>query len=372
MCPTLKSFTDGLTPRRENLMVNNGLFALRAKFTRQRPAGWFRWLRRPHGDFPDTAKWYVDGSLMDGPSRLMAVTGYAIVVVAADGALLGCAYGAPPSWITTAGAAEAYAFYKVLSLNPFMPQVITDCLGVLRTLQQGKVVATAANRVNARLWVLIAACLDGATWEEAALRLTWMPAHGSRSCVGAAVKSDGNPVTYYDWRANRLADLLAIAAASRFRVAAGVGGVVATAMRAYEHAAAVAGIVTHAANNRFTSTTLPDGSYLHHKTRDAAPPPSKNKAASEEHKKDEEASAAAPADAPKREPLSATGTATTRTGTSTRTALLREAARQDARFVQSWHLDMAAKPRAPPQGPTAAERLEALRLRVRLKALQGA
>ena len=54
------------------------------------------------------------------------------------------------------------------------------------------------------------------------------------------------------------------------------------------------------------------------------------------------------------------------------TALLGEAARQEARFIQNWHLDMAAKPRAPPQGPTAAERLEALRLRVRLKALQGA
>ena len=198
-----------------------------------------------------------------------------------------------------------------------------------------------------------------------------MPAHGSRSCVGAAIKSDGGLVTYVDWRANRLADLLAKAAASRFRVPAGARAVVSTAMRTYEHAAAVAGIVTHAANNRFTSTTLPDGSYLHHKTRDAAPPPSTHKATGEEDRKDKVVNATAPATTPAREPPTAPGTAATRTGTSTRTTLLREAARQEARFVQNWHLDMAAKPRAPLQGPTGAERLEALRLRIRLKALQG-
>ena len=103
MDPDEKKFTDGLKEPRQRLMRSQGLFLLRARVTKQRPQGWFRWLKQPTGDIPDTATWYVDGSLVDGPAKLLSITGYSIVVVAQDGRLLGSAHGAPPSWVTTAG-----------------------------------------------------------------------------------------------------------------------------------------------------------------------------------------------------------------------------------------------------------------------------
>jgi len=366
-------------------MLSQGLFLMRAQVSRQRPDGWFRWLKQPVGDVPDTAVWYVDGSLVDGPSRLLGATGYSIVVVAQDGQLLGCAHGAPPHWVTTAGAAEAYATYRVLTLTPFVPHIVTDCLGVLHTLQRGPVAATAANRVNARLWSLIGGCLDGTTWRDAADMMTWMPAHGSRGVIGIALKSNNETVTAIDWRANRLADALAKAAASRFRIPSGTRRAIATALRTYEQAAAVAGIVTRAANNHCVSATAQDGTYVHRRLRDALPPasrPTSSKAAQPVEGPTLATATAAATLAPTASatPLtsattasapapasSSTASAPTRTAHSARAACQRADALRDARFVQAWHRDMADKPRLAPQGLAAQERLEALRLRVRLK-----
>ena len=373
--PTMKvaerKFVDGLSADRKRLLEDNGLLLLRAKVTKQRPGGWFRWLKQPPADIPDSASWYVDGSLVDGPSRLLGVTGFAIVVVAEDGSLLGCAHGAPPAWVATAGAAEAFALYKVLAVNPFVPTIVTDCLGVLQTLQRGSTTATAANRVNARLWRLIASCLDGTTWREAAEQVTWMPAHGSRAAIGVATKSNNDVVSETDWRANRLADALAKAAASRFRVPQSVRRVVATAMRAYEHSAAVAGLVTKAANNHFVSATLEDGSYAYRKVRDSLPPA--------KHKTSHETPANAPAGTPTATATSSTSSATPgppnaappRASSSARAALQKTEALKDARFIQTWHKDMAAQPRAAASGMSGRERIEALKLRIRLKALAG-
>ena len=366
-----RTFTDHLKMSRRRLMESQGLFLLRARIVKQRPGGWFRWLKQPAGDVPDSATWYVDGSLLDGPSKVLSVTGYSIVVVAEDGQLLGCAHGAPPSWVTSAGAAEAYALYKVLALNPFVPRIVTDCLGVLHTLCRGPHDAVAANRANARLWKLIGGCLDGTTWQEAAKSVTWMPAHGSRAVIGTALKSDGTAVTARDWRSNRLADALAKAAAARFRVPHDARHVVKTALRAYEHAAMVAGMVTHASNNHYVSTTTPDGAYAHRKRRDALPP-AKTSGLAEAKTSRPTATAAPPAAtaAPTPAPAPSTsGTTAPKNGNSARTALQSALARQDARFLQTWHRDMAARPRAATAGLSAQERLQALQLRVRARSL---
>ena len=388
MGPQEQRFVDGLKAPRRRLMLSQGLFLMKAQVTRQRPNGWFRWLKQPVGDVPDSAVWYVDGSLLDGPSRLLGATGYSIVVVAQDGQLLGCAHGAPPRWVTTAGAAEAYATYKVLTLTPFVPHIVTDCLGVLQTLQRGAAAATAANRVNARLWSLIGGCLDGTTWHDAASLVTWMPAHGSKSVIGAALKSNNEAVTATDWRANRLADALAKAAAARFRVAHGTQLAINTAFRAYEQAAAVAGLVTQAANNYCVSATAQDGTYVHRRLRDALPPaarPSAKKTAQPAQLPPTSACStttapdpastttlAAPSTAPLAPAPSTSATSSsTRAARAERAACQRTDALRDARFVQAWHREMATRPALAAQGSSAQERLEALRLRVRLKSAQA-
>ena len=247
-----------------------------------------------------------------------------------------------------------------------MPRVITDCLGVLHTLQRGPTAATAADKVNARLWTLIGSCLDGTSWQAAAERVTWMPAHGSKASVGRALRSDDLPITATDWRANRLADALAKAAASRFRLPYKVRHVVATAMKAYEHAAALAGMVTHAANNHHVSAIAHDGTYVHKKVRDALPPARTQRPparAAQQHQAPPVPTAAPfPTSAP-----AAAATKPKRDG-SAKTALAQAAAQRDARFVQTWHKDMASKPRTVVAGLSARERLEALRLRVSLRA----
>jgi len=388
MDPQEQKFVDGLDATRRRLMQSQGLFLLRTQVSKQRPGGWFRWLKQPVEDVPDDAVWYVDGSLYDGPSKLLGVTGYAIVVVARDGRLLGCASGAPPHWITTAGAAEAYATYKVLALSPFVPHIVTDCLGVLQTLQRGPTAASAANKLNARLWALIGGCLDGTTWQAAADHVTWMPSHGTKGSIGNACKSDGGMVTATDWRANRLADALAKAAAGRFRVPSATRNAVTTALRAYEQSAAVAGIVTYAANNFCLSTTAQDGTYVHKRLRDAQPPATRHAAERLDRGAEAPAQAtrpttptsaatalAAPLDltaaAPALTSAASTAPAAARTSHSAKAACLRADAARDARAVRSWHQDMAARPRLAAQGPTAQERLAALRLRVCLRHSQA-
>jgi len=359
---------------------------------------------------------------------VLGTTGFAIVVVSHDGKLLGCAHGSPPEWVATAGAAEAYAVYKVLALNPFVPHIVTDCLGALRTLEQGPGAATAA------IWRLIGGCLAGTSWQEAAAMVTWMPAHGSRTSVGSALKSDHTPVTGTDWRANRLADALAKAAAARFRVPGDVRRTVSVAMKAYEHTAAVVGVATRASNNHLVSATNPDGSYALRRLRDAAPPARGTRPTSARSARPAQAPGKAPATpaptasgqlaptnplAQARDGLASEGslggshpahvvgldhsehggnrasivfgqpaTANPRTqtrdglasevspgpaapqarpGAPTRSALQGAAAVHEARFIQAWHREMAARPRAPATGPSARDRLEALRLRIARK-----
>jgi len=366
-----RAFTDSLKPSRRRLMESQGLFLLKARVVRQRPAGWFRWLKQPDGDIPSSATWYVDGSLLDGPSKVLSVTGYSIVVVGDDGQLIGCAHGAPPSWVASAGAAEAFALYKVLALNPFVPEIVTDCLGVLHALMRGPHDATAANRVNARLWKLIGGCLDGTSWQEAARSVTWMPAHGSRATIGTAMKSSGMPITAIDWRANRLADALAKAAAARFRIPHQIQNTVKTAFRAYEHAAMVAGIVTHAANNHYTSVTTPDGAYAHRRQRDAQPPArSSNPAQKKNSEPTTTATSRTAATTLEPSPTTTTAEDTAHKRKNAAGNALRAATEQrDARFLQTWHREMANRPRVAAAGPTAQERLLALQLRVRAKGL---
>eukprot|EP00973_Karenia_brevis_P087762 12173174-Karenia_brevis.AAC.1 len=103
------------------------------------------------------------------------------------------------------------------------------------------------------------------------LPLVWMPAHGSRSSVGHAIKSDGSMVSSTDWRANRLADALAKAAAGQHVVSKRISRYMSDALEAYEYGAALAGVTCKAANCYHCTVHLPDGSTTEIRKRDSEP-----------------------------------------------------------------------------------------------------
>ena len=164
-----------------------------------------RWTLDPPETMPDDVRFYVDGSAMDPKLKAITSVGFAIVVIASDGALLGVALGTPPSWIRDSAGAEAWAVYTVLAMSAAFPDIVTDCLGIINGLTEGRFKAASPCRSLARVWSMIYNTLDADVVDSALQgRVTWMPSHGSRLTIGARNKSDGQPVTALDWRANRL------------------------------------------------------------------------------------------------------------------------------------------------------------------------
>jgi len=209
----------------------------------------------------------------------------------------------------------------------------------------------------ARIWNLVAGCLDGEVWASLAHKtVVWMPAHGSRASIGRAVKSDGSAVSWVDWRSNRLVDVLAKAAAHRWAVPERAKRFVRNATSLYEFSAGLVGNTAYASNH-FARTELTDDGAVTKTLRDSLPPPKRQRApylprraGPPEH----QATAAAPA------PSGAAAAAQQKKATRQRGSQ----AANEARFIRTWHLDLASRVAAPREGPTASERLAALRLRV--------
>jgi len=120
------------------------------------------------------------------------------------------------------------------------------------------------------LWAQIGIALDGdiAVLIETGL-LVWMPAHQTTSAIGCKELSNGDNLTVADWRANRLVDALAKQAATGRRAPMAITRLLASSRRAVEHAAALLGQVTHAANNFVVEEVLPDGVRVVRTIRDA-------------------------------------------------------------------------------------------------------
>ena len=202
---------------RRVLLESRALFVLRVRVPPPPEDESFSWTVQPNAG--DDAVWYIDGSLYDQPRQYARRVGFGIVVTTAGGELLGYGGGTPPGWVHDSAGAELWALFQSVRLCPFMPNLVTDCLGILETMKRGVAAATDAKRPLARLWRLVAGCLDGA-FDTASHSLVWMPSHGSRASVGAAQKSNHTPVSELDWRANRLVDQVAKAAAGGSRVTA--------------------------------------------------------------------------------------------------------------------------------------------------------
>jgi len=231
VCPALRPAEGwGELPRRVDAFIariggvrahtlrTRGILALRVRLSHPKPEGWLRWVVGRPEQVTESDRWYIDGSLVDGPGWYTGRAGMALVVVAPDGSLVACAMGSPPDWITNSVAAEGWALLEALRATPFPPNITTDCLGLIRQLESGLRDATLPIRPLARLWTLIARELDGVVpdnWLHE--RFNWMPSHLARGAIGSTVKSCGGVVTPVDFRANRLADALAKLAALSYR-----------------------------------------------------------------------------------------------------------------------------------------------------------
>lgn len=319
--------------------------------------------------------------MFDEPRRFARRIGFAIVVVGSRGELIAFGNGRPPEWIQTAAAAEAWAFYQVVSMNPAVPVVITDCKDILNALMAGKAAATSAERRLARVWHMIFHALDGGDLVDEA-SLLWMPAHGSCASIGRALRSDGQPISGLDWRANRLADALAKAAAGFDGIPANLLRQVSAAADALEYSVARLGAVTWACNHHKVLVARPDGSQGWRTVRDSCP--AKAPATTSQHTQqglrrppacqdDHQGSASNVATAvlqmvpPHR---CAVARVPRRTSLGSAVAMATsQAQRQDATVLAEWLASRNLQPRV---GPAAAERLASVRERVRQREAQAA
>ena len=219
--------------------------------------------------------------------------------------------------------------------------------------------------------------------------VTWMPAHTSKAIIGRARKSNGAVVTPRDWRTNRLVDALAKAAAGQGRVEHSIKACWAAAAEATEYAVGTLGMVTHAANNCKESALRPDESYVLACRRDACPmafldgahrPLRRTGRATGSTAADAEAhtnsnpeqkldgsAARALTEEDQQAAAKAAWARTAKARAAEAAALNAEAA--ERRFTQSWRFDKtAASASNAAPAPSAQDRLEALRLRVRARA----
>ena len=212
----------------------------------------------PGRDDLDDCIWFIDGSMFDGYEVFATRTGFGIAVVDTDGSLIAAGRGIPHPWITDAAGAELWAFYMVTHLTAFFPQVVTDCYGILQGLRDGPAACVCPKRKLARTWRMIAEKLDG-DFRSAVERTTWIPAHTPAEAIGRATDSSGVPITALMWRANRLVDHLAKAAAGQHRLPGWLLATIGHAKELLVHSSAKLGMATHLANKCTVTHRLPDG-----------------------------------------------------------------------------------------------------------------
>ena len=313
--------------------------------------------------------------MVDGTDRDIARTGFALALVDENGELIAYGLGMPPAWIDTAPSAEAWAYFAVLQACPFTPFVVTDCLAVRLTLASGASVACGASKPLARIWTMIFHALDGTALETALERLVWMPSHKTLVASSLCLKSDGAPVSATDWRSNRLVDGLAKRAADCCRTHQDLRGYLHHAKTMVEHSAAIIGMAAYGANNYSVTVWSPQGKLVDATRRDSSPPPVLRGNWGKRPATDQSSQPAAadPGPDPPRQAsadlaaeehaarLLAHANAARARGTE---AAQTEEARKELRFRAAWRHDLRDRRLQPAAGPSATERLAALRQRL--------
>ena len=366
------SFITQLDPARRRFLSTRGILLIDIPIPPPSRDGWIRWLKPlPNMDLTG-ATWYIDGSAIDGPARLTARLGFAVVVVSKEGDLMAFAQGVPPGWVRDSAGAEMWALFVVLSCNPGLPRTVTDCLGLLDMMARGVEEATRACRPMARLWAMIFRCTGTVVPTFGPEDdFIWMPSHCTAATALFTLKSNSCPVSPVEWRANRLADGLAKHAATKGNMSANLLDNLHRANACVECAAAMVGTTSWHANNAHRTTWSSTGEALTLKCRDSALPPAhkignltglnrRNSAKPDDEPHKQLAKRTAPTETtPRPRDLANLGA---------KAAATQKEAEKEARSFNTWLRDLDHKALQPQAATkTAAQRLEELRERVRAK-----
>ena len=365
-----------ISTERLDILSTRGLFVLKVHAPRRAAEGSFAWILSPPEVLPADAVWYIDGSLFDEAWKYARRTGFGVVVVGTDGTLLGFGNGVPPPWVHDAAGAELWALCAVAMMNPSLPHIVTDCKSIVDALQGPYASTVRPMKALARTWSIVGLALDY-DFEKARSMVRWMPSHVSALAIGRVPDSSGVPITPIMWRANRLVDVLAKAAATPHRLPAWVTEAVLAAGRLVQHHAARLGTVTWAANNHEVLSVSAGGDTVRTIVRDSTavrPMRKARRAAAAKALPVTETSQelvlpAAHGNGAERRPRPAHRSAYTaqacaryrKRAASMATASLRQQQEEEGQ-VAGWLANLELRPRV---GPDAAVRLELLKKRVR-------
>ncbi len=177
------------------------------------PAATFTWVLCPPGGTV-RARFFADGSRLDGPSSLLARNGWVFVAIDESGDVVAHARGVPPSWIVDIPGTEAWALLQAATVAEPGSEFRLDCKPCLDAIEWGPSCATSATRPQARVFNVLFAAI-GDTPAESFVR---MPAHCGMDDVGRVRLSHGSRLTELDRQANELADTSAKEAVKEHRV----------------------------------------------------------------------------------------------------------------------------------------------------------
>jgi len=208
----------------------------------------FHWVLRPPGGTV-CAKFYTDGSRLDGPSALLARHGWSFVAMDRGGAVVAVARGVPPPWVDDIPGAEAWAVLQAAYVAELGSQFRIDCEPCVKAIHRGRAWATSAERPHARLYGLLFSAIDDTPVEA----FVWMPSHTGLADVGRLLLGDGSTLTADDRRGNERADTEAKEAVAEYRVPLAVRARVASEAHTVHGAACWLRRVTHLANHQPTA-----------------------------------------------------------------------------------------------------------------------
>ena len=121
----------------------------------------FHWKIKPTEPFV-LARFYTDGSALDGPAYELTRCGWAFVALNADGVVVAAAYGATPPWIRDIGGAEGWALLQA-AMSAFPGSTfISDCKVIVDSLRLGRHAAVGAGSAHARIYALRFSAFDDA------------------------------------------------------------------------------------------------------------------------------------------------------------------------------------------------------------------
>ena len=134
----------------------------------------FHWVLRP----PDglaMGKFYTDGSLLDGPSKLLGRCGWSFVALSREGFVVAAAYGVTPLWITCCPGAESWAALQAANTSLPGSTFRIDCEPCVKAIHFGMARAARDSNPLARVHRLMVIAFDDTPNDS----VVWMPSHTS-------------------------------------------------------------------------------------------------------------------------------------------------------------------------------------------------